>query len=83
VVGRTIDYVDVPDATARDGMRRAGLPEWMAEQIVILWAELRHRATGATTDVIRILTGREPHTVTDFIRDHAAAFRSHALKAIP
>jgi hypothetical protein len=69
------EYVDVPDAAARDGLVQAGLSEWMAEQTGALWAELRRRAMGATTEVIRILTGREPRTVADFTRDHAAAFR--------
>jgi uncharacterized protein YbjT (DUF2867 family) len=73
-IGKPVDYVDVPDAMARDGMLQAGVPPWLAEQLVILWQQLRHGALAETTDVVRVLTGREPRSVTDFVRDHAGAF---------
>jgi uncharacterized protein YbjT (DUF2867 family) len=79
VAERVIEYVAVPGEVARDGMVRAGMSLWLAEQIVVLWAELRHRAT-APTDVVRNLTGREPRTLADFAHDHAATFRSHDAK---
>ncbi len=75
VTGRQVAYVDVPDEAAREGMLRAGVPGWMAEQLVALWGELRRGAADTTTDVVRVLTGREPRTVSQFLRDHAAAFR--------
>lgn len=73
-IGRSITYVDVPDPAAREAMTHAGLPEWLADQLVILWGELRRDAAATTTDVVRVLTGREPRTVADFGRDFAAAF---------
>jgi len=27
-IGRPVEYVDVPDPAAREGMVRAGIPEW-------------------------------------------------------
>jgi uncharacterized protein YbjT (DUF2867 family) len=74
VAGRPVGYVNVPDPVARQGMVDAGLPEWLAGQIVILWGELRGGAAEATTDVVRVLTGREPRTLAGFLRDHAAAW---------
>lgn len=74
-LGRSVTYVDVPDAAARAGMVEAGLPGWIADQIVILWGLLRGGAAASTTDVVRVLTGREPRTVADFGRDVADAFR--------
>lgn len=38
---RDREYVDVPDTAAREGMVQAGLPEWLADQIVNLWGERR------------------------------------------
>lgn len=73
-LGRPVEFVDVPDAAARAAMVEAGLPEWLADEIVTLWGELRRGAGAATTDVVRVLTGREPRGVADFARDHAAAF---------
>ena len=75
VAGRPVEYVDVPDEAAREGMLQAGVPAWMAEQLVGLWRELRRGAADTTTDVVRVLTGQEPRTLTRFLRDHAAAFR--------
>jgi uncharacterized protein YbjT (DUF2867 family) len=75
-LGRPIEFVDVPDAVARDGMVQAGLPAWFADQLVILWQQLRRGAASTPTDVVRVLTGREPRSVADFVRDHAAAFRA-------
>jgi uncharacterized protein YbjT (DUF2867 family) len=75
-LGRPIEFVNVPDAVARDGMVQAGLPAWFADQLVILWQQLRRGAASTPTDVVRVLTGREPRSVADFVRDHAAAFRA-------
>ena len=73
-LGRPIEFVDVPDGAARDGMVQAGLPPWLADQLVILWQQLRGGAASTTTDVVRVLTGREPRSIAEFARDHAAAF---------
>jgi uncharacterized protein YbjT (DUF2867 family) len=75
VTGRQVEYVDVPDGAARAGMIQAGVPGWMADQLMILWDELRRGAAATTTDVVRVLTGHEPRTTTRFLRDHAAAFQ--------
>jgi uncharacterized protein YbjT (DUF2867 family) len=76
VTGRHVAYVDVPDEAAREGMLQASVPDWMAEQLVALWGELRRGTADTTTDVVRVLTGEEPRTVSQFLRDHAAAFRT-------
>ncbi|MGD9529676.1 NAD(P)H-binding protein [Pseudonocardia sp.] len=73
-LGRPVEYVPVPDDVARAGMRDAGVPAWFADQIVLLYGELRRAGSAPATDVVRVLTGREPRTVADFARDHAAAF---------
>jgi hypothetical protein len=52
-----------------------GMPEWLADQLVILWDQLQRGAAATTTDVVQALTGREPRTVARYARDHAEAFR--------
>lgn len=74
-LGQPVRFVDVPDAAAREGMIQAGLPEWVADQIVNVFGELRRGVAANTTDVVRVLTGAEPRTVADFARAYAAAFR--------
>lgn len=73
-LGRQVGYVNVPDEAAREAMVGSGMPGWLADQLVILWAQLRDGAAAATTDVVRVLTGRDPRTVADFVRDNASAF---------
>lgn len=77
-LGRPVEFVDVPDEAAHAAMVAAGLPEWLAGQIVLLWGELRRGAGSTTTDVVRVLTGHEPRSVADFARDHATAFGAPA-----
>ncbi len=64
------DQYDEP-AAARTPQRGV-----IRRSVVILWGQLRRGAAATTTDVVRVLTGREPRTVAEFVRDHAAAFRS-------
>jgi uncharacterized protein YbjT (DUF2867 family) len=75
-IGRPVEYVGVPDPAAREGMIQAGLPEWLADQLLIFWDQLRRGAVATMTDVVRVFTGHEPRTVADFGRDFADTFRS-------
>jgi uncharacterized protein YbjT (DUF2867 family) len=76
VAGRTIRYVDVPDDVARDGLLRAGMPDWMAENIVSVFGMRREDPAPEPTDAVDRLTGRQPRGFADFTRDHAALFAS-------
>ena len=73
--GRTIPFVAVPDAAARQALVGTGLPEFVAAQIVALFGALRRGAYDRTTDSVRVLTGREPRPLAEFARDHAGFFR--------
>lgn len=75
-IGQPVEFVDVPDGAARAAMVEAGLPAWLADQLIILWGQLRRGAAATTTDVVHVLTGHEPRTVAAFARDHAWAFRA-------
>jgi uncharacterized protein YbjT (DUF2867 family) len=76
VAGRTIRYVDVPDAVARDGLLQAGMPDWMADNIVSVFGMRREDPAPQPTDAVRHLTGRQARGFADFARDHAALFAS-------
>ena len=79
VLDRRIDYVDVPPETARAGMVEAGMPVWLADQILAVFAELRRGAAAVTTDDVARVLGRPPRPVQDFLGDHAAAFGSQPV----
>lgn len=75
VLGKPVRYVDVPAETALDSMLKAGMPEWNARALVELYGVFASGAAARTTDTVNRILGRNPITCSQFIRDHASAFR--------
>jgi hypothetical protein len=59
-----------PDAAALEGLRQAGLPGWMAENIVAVFGMLRDDPSAQVTDAVPALTGGQSR----HLADHAALF---------
>ena len=76
--GRTIEYVDVPEAAARQGMLDAGLPAIVADCIIDNFAAQREGSMARTTDAVSRLIGRKPGRFAEFARDHASLFGAGA-----
>ncbi|MGH9116680.1 MAG: SDR family oxidoreductase [Acidimicrobiales bacterium] len=72
--GRTVEFVSVPDAAARQSMVDAGMPEWFADNVAAVFGFLRQGIAAETTDTVKELTGAEPRSFADFARDHAGVF---------
>jgi uncharacterized protein YbjT (DUF2867 family) len=72
--GRPVQFVPVPDADALEGLLGAGLPGWLAENIVAVFAVLRRDPSPQVTDAIRVLAGRRPRHLPEFLADNAALF---------
>jgi uncharacterized protein YbjT (DUF2867 family) len=79
--GHTIEFVDVSDEAARQGMLESGLPPEIAEFLVRLFAALRDGIVSQTTDTVRTLTGRDPAPFAEFARERAEAFGALARSA--
>jgi uncharacterized protein YbjT (DUF2867 family) len=73
-IGKPVEFVDVPDEAALAAALQAGAPEWLAYGVAEVHRELRRGVAAQTTDVVRVLTGREPYSFADFARDTAATF---------
>lgn len=73
--GRAVSFVAVPDPVALDGLRQAGLPSWVAEQLVTVFGQLRQGVAAHPTDTVQALTGRPARSLLAFAADHARAFR--------
>ncbi|WP_367318182.1 NmrA family NAD(P)-binding protein [Streptomyces sp. HUAS ZL42] len=71
VLGRSVEYIDVPDEAALAGLAQAGLPPWLAEQVVALFGALRAGVNSSTTKTVRELTGHEPRRFEEFARSVA------------
>ncbi|HEX6326277.1 MAG TPA: SDR family oxidoreductase [Jiangellaceae bacterium] len=74
VLGKTVEFVDVPDEAATAAALRAGAPEWMALGIGEVHRQLKRGIAAQTSDVVRVLLEREPYGLADFARDTAAVF---------
>lgn len=74
VLGRKIEYVNVPLAAAEDGMRKAGMPEWNVRTVSELLGYFASGAAATVTDAIPQLLGRPAISIEQFAGDHRAVF---------
>jgi uncharacterized protein YbjT (DUF2867 family) len=76
VLGRTIEYVDLPGDDYVAALVPAGVPPWFAQEIVDIYGRgFYGEGKGAyTTDDVAKLLGRPPRRYEDFARDYADAF---------
>jgi uncharacterized protein YbjT (DUF2867 family) len=74
VLGRSVNYADVPATAAVEAMTRSGLPMWLAEALTELSTQMKLGRFAAVSDAVRRVAGRDPIRFEQFARDHAAAF---------
>jgi uncharacterized protein YbjT (DUF2867 family) len=74
VLGEKIEYVPMPMDQFRQRMTGV-LEPWHLNAVCELFREIAEIGLDHTTDTFRQLMGREPRSVTQFIRDHIAVFR--------
>ncbi len=72
--GREVEFVDLPDEAATQGLIQAGLPAFAAEQVVAVFAQARLGVAAQVTATVETLTGRAPRDVASFARDSANLF---------
>ena len=77
-LGRTITYQDIPIGPWRDGLLKRGLPVHLINHLATM-ADL-HRAGryDRMSNDVRTLTGQEPLSVQDFVRNNMATFTASA-----
>jgi uncharacterized protein YbjT (DUF2867 family) len=74
VLGRDIQYVDVPLSAAEDGMRKSGMPEWNVHAVGELLAYFASGAAATVTDSVPRLLGRPAISFEQFVQDHRGTF---------
>lgn len=72
--GKTIRYVDVPADAIAQGMRQYGVPEWMIEQNLELYAAAKDGRYSQTTNDFELVTGKTPISFADFAHDYSGHF---------
>lgn len=75
VLGRTINYVDVPEDAARQGMQNAGMPDVIVNALLELYASYKAGQAATVSPVIEQVTGKKPISFEQFARDYAEAFK--------
>jgi uncharacterized protein YbjT (DUF2867 family) len=79
--GRAVEFTDIPDEEARQGLMQAGLPDFVAQQVVKVFAMARQGVAEQVTATVQSLTGRAARDVASFARDHARLFAPASVGA--
>lgn len=74
VLGRKIQYVDVPLSAAADSMRKSGMPEWNVRVVTELLAYFASGQAATVTDTAPRLLGRPAISFEQFVKDHRGSF---------
>ena len=74
VLDKQVGYVAVSDEAAGAGLVAAGVPAAYAETVLDLYRHYRTGAVSGLSSVVKDITGREPTTFEQFVRDHQSAF---------
>jgi uncharacterized protein YbjT (DUF2867 family) len=76
-----VEFIDVPGDAAYQAMIGDGMPGFVAEQIVAMFAELRQGVAEQVSPAVGTLTGSAPRDFAQFARDHARLFAPAAAAA--
>lgn len=74
-LGRTVNYVSVPEAEFKKAMIGTGLPEPSVDRLVDLYRFIREEHPPTQSTAIKDVTGRDPISFDQFARDYADAWR--------
>lgn len=75
VLGRTINYVDVPEDTARQVMQSSGMPDSLINALLELYGSYKAGQASTVTPAVEQVTGKKPISFEQFARDYADAFK--------
>jgi uncharacterized protein YbjT (DUF2867 family) len=76
VAGRTVKYVDIPEAAQRKSMLDMGMPQWQVDALLDLQQYYVQGQGGEVTDVLPTLLGRPAKRLDVFLEEFKAGFRN-------
>lgn len=74
VLGKKIQYIDVPVEAAVQGMVGMGMPQFMADSFGELFHNFADNGADRATDTVEKVTGHEARSIDDFAGDFAGMF---------
>ena len=80
-LGRLVRYVRTSFEESRQHMIESGMEEWLASAVTQTYRFMKDGGAAHVTDVVARLTGSEPISFSEFVRDYAAAFRPSGVVA--
>ncbi|MDQ1630372.1 MAG: hypothetical protein QOC80_344 [Frankiaceae bacterium] len=76
VAGKAVTYTETDPAEVRERLLGYNWAEWTADGMLEVYAAYRDGVGSTVTDEVEKATGHPARSFADFLRDHAAAFRS-------
>lgn len=74
-LGRTVEYVDLPNETWREILRdQVGLPEFLVTHLGAVADDHKRGVFSAVTDVVERVGGQPPQSLESFIQENRASF---------
>jgi uncharacterized protein YbjT (DUF2867 family) len=73
---RDITYSDVSEADAQAALESLGMPGWIVQSLLEMYAMMREGSAAAVTDAVSTVTGAQPRRFSEFAADHAQAWSS-------
>jgi uncharacterized protein YbjT (DUF2867 family) len=74
-VGKKISYVDIPEESARKGLKEIGMDDWFINSLMELYAIVRAGYASDLSTAVEELTGKKPISFSQFARDYADSFK--------
>lgn len=74
ILGRPVNYVDLPPEHFKGGLLQQGAPAWMVEHITHLEGYKSRGEAAATAPSVKTLTGRDPEPLRSFLIRHRDQF---------
>ena len=73
-LGRPVRYVRTSFEESRQHMIESGMEEWLASAVTQTYRFMKDDGASHVTDVVSRLTGSEPISFSEFVRDYAEVF---------
>lgn len=74
VTGRKINYINVPDEAAKQGMLSMGAPEWFADALLELYRLIRTGYVSPLSPAVEQIAGKKPRSFDAWAKENKVAF---------
>lgn len=72
--GKTITYQEIKPEELKAGLLAAGLPKDYTDFLLLIMGFLREGYSARTTDNVKMITGKAPHTLAAYAQDYKASW---------